>query len=301
MAGVGIKSKERVKKFGEVYTPDSIVCDMLDGVLAELRKQEEYTNDKFIMETFLEPTCGDGQFLVRILDEKIKAVNEVPEKDRPLALVKAMTTIYGIDIQMDNVLESRERLKKYLFEDEVDTFTFKQDKDEKTGEIKTREFTKIDLEINPELEKCLSNIIDNNILVGDMLDPEMKVIDYTWVGDTAYCKVVLLHGQEYEQISLNLIDAKEFGIKEDKEYTFKFNEIQYIDANSKNDNTEETDEIEEIKQEEEKDHKEAEEARKKEEAKKIKEANDKAKAEDEAADKKFKEGIDLDKYSLESF
>ena len=118
----GIKSKTRVQKYGEVFTPDSIVCDMLDGVMHNLYKDKDYDNEKFIMETFLEPTCGDAQFLVRILDEKIKAVNKVPIENRALALVKAMTTIYGIDIQLDNVEEARERLENYLFNNEVNTF-----------------------------------------------------------------------------------------------------------------------------------------------------------------------------------
>ena len=55
-----IKSKERVNKFGEVFTPENIVKDMLDmdGV-----RECSYSLDK----TFLEPSCGTGNFLVEII------------------------------------------------------------------------------------------------------------------------------------------------------------------------------------------------------------------------------------------
>ena len=95
-----IKNKERVHKYGEVYTPEWVVkkmCDML----------EEENEDAFtaLEKTWLEPSCGNGNFLVEIFRRKL-LLCETPE-DGYLAL----STIYGIDILQDNIKESRERLK----------------------------------------------------------------------------------------------------------------------------------------------------------------------------------------------
>ena len=68
----GIKSKDRVKDFGEVFTPDKIVNDMLNLV------DEQIKDLDYITTTFLEPACGDGQFLIRILCRKLLKVAELP-------------------------------------------------------------------------------------------------------------------------------------------------------------------------------------------------------------------------------
>ena len=93
-----IKSKERVKKFGEVFTPDWVVEDMLDLFPAD----EIWGN---LGATFLEPACGNGQFLVGIYRRKLKLC-KTPEDG-----LYALWTITGIDIQADNCEESRARLK----------------------------------------------------------------------------------------------------------------------------------------------------------------------------------------------
>ena len=93
------KSKDRVKKYGEVYTPMHIVkkmCDMLG---------EESPKAWTILElTFLEPACGNGNFLVEIFERKLKICKNVND-----GLI-ALGSIYGIDIQPDNIEESRQRL-----------------------------------------------------------------------------------------------------------------------------------------------------------------------------------------------
>lgn len=90
-----IKSKKRVKDFGEVFTPKHIVQDMCSLIPPEM-----YSIEK----TFLEPACGNGNFLLEILERKLKNChNEIEVKI-------AVESIYGIDIQEDNVLEARQRL-----------------------------------------------------------------------------------------------------------------------------------------------------------------------------------------------
>lgn len=90
-----IKSRDRIKRFAEVYTNEREVKAMCD-----LIPESEWTIEK----TFLEPACGNGKFLVEILKRKLKLCKD--EKDG----LKALASITGIDIQADNVEESRKRL-----------------------------------------------------------------------------------------------------------------------------------------------------------------------------------------------
>ena len=93
-----IKTKQRVKDFGEVFTNEREVKAMCD-----LIPQETWDN---IASTFLEPACGNGNFLVEIYRRKLERCET--EKDG----LKALASIVGIDIQADNVQESRQRLKQ---------------------------------------------------------------------------------------------------------------------------------------------------------------------------------------------
>ena len=86
------KSKKRVKELGEVFTPPALVEEMLDKLPLEV-----WATDK----TFLDPTCGTGNFLVAVVERKVK------EGSTPL---QALRTTFGIDIMDDNVRECRERL-----------------------------------------------------------------------------------------------------------------------------------------------------------------------------------------------
>ena len=118
----GIKSKENVKDFGEVFTPDSIVNDMLDLVDNAL-KEENITPEEYLAKTYLEPSCGDGQFLVRILDRKLACIQQsVAPEHQELALVKALATIYGVDIQDVNVRASKRRMLELIKTGTTKTF-----------------------------------------------------------------------------------------------------------------------------------------------------------------------------------
>lgn len=91
-----IKSRERVSRFAEVYTPKHIVHDMCDLIPSKL------WND--IGTAFLEPACGNGNFLAEIYERKLRLCRS------PADGLRALRSIYGIDIQADNVEESRQRL-----------------------------------------------------------------------------------------------------------------------------------------------------------------------------------------------
>lgn len=91
-----IKSKQRVKDFAEVFTPQHIVKDMCDLV-----PQEMWTT---VETTFLEPACGTGNFLAEILSRKFRLCKDWQDG------LKALNSVYGIDIQADNVEETKIRL-----------------------------------------------------------------------------------------------------------------------------------------------------------------------------------------------
>lgn len=91
-----IKSKKRVKEFGEVFTPEDIVKDMCNIIPSEIWENIEHT--------FLEPACGNGNFLVEILRRKLEKCNSEEE------CLISLKSIYGIDILSDNVEESKCRM-----------------------------------------------------------------------------------------------------------------------------------------------------------------------------------------------
>lgn len=99
-----IKSKERVAERGEVFTAEKEVNAMLDLVADECLRPDS---------RFLEPTCGDGNFLVAILRRKLTELRRKYKKssrDYEKMAIVAIGSLYGVDIMNDNVLACRERL-----------------------------------------------------------------------------------------------------------------------------------------------------------------------------------------------
>ena len=105
-----IKSKQRVEDHGEVFTAEREVNAMLDLVNTESERVDS---------RFLEPACGDGNFLSEILRRKLDVAKRlsVPPRKRKIQpaefekqSVIAVTSIYGIDLLIDNVISCRKRL-----------------------------------------------------------------------------------------------------------------------------------------------------------------------------------------------
>ena len=88
-----VKSKERVSEHGEVFTPPHIVSEM-HNLLAK-----KNWADKTLV--YLEPTCGNGQFLVDAVKRKMEA---------GLSPEQAVNTTFGMDIMKDNIEDSRLRV-----------------------------------------------------------------------------------------------------------------------------------------------------------------------------------------------
>lgn len=105
-----IKSSKRVADHGEVFTPTWMVDAMLDLVKDESER---------IDSRFLEPACGSGNFLVRVLQRKLAAVDLKYGKsdfERRHFALYALMCIYGIELLADNIAECRANLLEIFAE-----------------------------------------------------------------------------------------------------------------------------------------------------------------------------------------
>ena len=136
------KSKQRITDHGEVFTAEREVNAMLDLVKQETERIES---------RFLEPACGDGNFLAEILQRKLTVVKSRYGKhaaDYERYSVIAITSIYGVDILQDNVEDCRKRL----------------------FEIWDKDYTAIcKKEVNDDCRDAVRYILRHNILCGDAL------------------------------------------------------------------------------------------------------------------------------------
>ncbi len=145
-----VKSRKRVTDHGEVFTSEREVNAMLDLV-----KQETDRIDS----RFLEPACGNGNFLAEVLRRKLAVVETKYKKsqlDYERYAIIAISSIYGVDILKDNAQECRERL--YKIYDEKYTKLYKN-------------------ECKEECRNSVEYLLKRNILWGDALDftnPETK-------------------------------------------------------------------------------------------------------------------------------
>lgn len=137
-----VVSKKRVADHGEVYTARREVNAMLDLVKQETERIES---------RFLEPACGTGNFLAEVLDRKLRVVETRYGKSRleyERYSVIAVSSIYGIDILEDNVVECRSRLFD-IFNERYDSLYKAAAKD--------------------ECKKAIKYILERNIICGDAL------------------------------------------------------------------------------------------------------------------------------------
>lgn len=143
-----IKSRERVTEHGEVFTNEREVNAMLDMVQSECERIES---------RFLEPACGDGNFLAEVLRRKLTQVKKRYGKsaaDYERNAFVAVSSLYGVDILMDNA----EACRKRLFE------------------IFSAEYAKVcKNQLNVAFLNAMRTVIDTNILCGNALS--MKMVD----------------------------------------------------------------------------------------------------------------------------
>lgn len=141
MAGQ-VRSRRRVVDHGEVFTAEREVNAMLDLVGAETERIES---------RFLEPACGNGNFIAEVLRRKLAVVaaryRRSPDEYQRYAFL-AVSSIYGVDILADNVGECRERLFRIV------------EKDARSN---------IKGSIEPAFLDAVRYVLEKNILCGDAL------------------------------------------------------------------------------------------------------------------------------------
>lgn len=100
----GTRSRQRVIDHGEVFTPPRLVNDMLDLVAHECER---------IDSRFLEPACGDGNFLAEVLRRKLRTADRNHPRNRARwerDAILCLCSLYGIDLLPDNITACRDRL-----------------------------------------------------------------------------------------------------------------------------------------------------------------------------------------------
>lgn len=136
-----IKSRKRVVDHGEVFTSEREVNAMLDLVYNETQR---------IDSRFLEPACGDGNFLVQILIKKLNLVNSqnrLNQSEFKRNSILALSSLYGVELLEDNVKICRMRLLN-IFEEN---------------------YKKIQKDEDFKLISVAKYILDQNIICGDAL------------------------------------------------------------------------------------------------------------------------------------
>ncbi len=137
-----IKDKSRVSNFGEVLTSKREVLDMLNLVDTEASRLDS---------RFLEPACGDGNFLTEVLNFKLNILEKNYSKNQyefEKFSIQIFTSIYGIDILEDNIISARQRLFNQYFD------LYKK---------------KFKSSINQKLLNCIKYILEFNLVHADAL------------------------------------------------------------------------------------------------------------------------------------
>lgn len=104
------RSKHRIKKLGEVFTPESCIEEML--VLLSKGRRSFWSDEDSI---FFEPCCGHGNIVIKILEKRLsaiysKAVQNKIKKPAYYAVANAINTLWAIDIDEKNIQQSRARV-----------------------------------------------------------------------------------------------------------------------------------------------------------------------------------------------
>ena len=174
-----IKSKKRVADHGEVFTPEWMVDAMLDLVREETER---------IDSRFLEPACGSGNFIVKVLQRKLAAVEckfgKTEFEKRHYALL-ALMCIYGIELLEDNIVECRENMLE-IFADYLN------------------------LQESDDLYRAAAYVLSQNLVHGDALSIRMSsgepiaFAEWGYLGKGKFqrrdfCLQTLTHSSSYSQ------------------------------------------------------------------------------------------------------
>jgi len=181
-----VRSAERVRELGEVLTPPRMVEDMLDLLPEDLWEPDPSA-------TFLEPACGDGNFLVAVLRRKAARVlaaaqdGTLPAGTDDAAhryhLLQALSSVYGVDISPENIDGFPDTGQPGARQRMLTTFL---DACEATGRRPAP---------TTHLHRAAAWIVARNIRIGDMNpldaagdpagDPDLTILAYEWRAEDA--------------------------------------------------------------------------------------------------------------------
>lgn len=177
-----VKSSERVRDLGEVFTPNATVQEMLN-LLPKMIWASHPSS------TFLEPACGDGNFLVAILDRKLDQIAKDFIKGKLPAgadteaaqfhALEALASIYAVDISADNIIggtpghEIGARARLLTEFADWNSTVLAKNLDDRSLALRAARW-----------------IVEHNLLIGNMLPAdssgkptgrsEIPIIEYTW-------------------------------------------------------------------------------------------------------------------------
>ena len=185
-----VKSKQRVVDHGEVFTAEREVKAMCDLVKSETERIES---------RFLEPACGNGNFLAEVLSRKLAVVKSRYKKsptDYERYSFLAVSSLYGVDLLEDNAVECRERLyslwmrqyksimKKEMNEECCDAVRFVIEKNILCGDALTLQKSDGTPIIFPEWSLVIGNKVKRRDFALDgMLQPSRKQMNLTMTRD----------------------------------------------------------------------------------------------------------------------
>lgn len=158
-----IKSRDRVRDLAEVFTHEREVEAMLDFVPEMFEA---------IDSTFLEPACGNGNFLVEILRRKLSLIDEERHGGTKnwfeVAVLRTVMSIYAVDICHENVAEAQARL----------------------SQIVASEFEQRKLSPSVGFEVALAAVLDVNVVCADSLQGagDITFFEWTLIGDERFAR-----------------------------------------------------------------------------------------------------------------
>jgi len=140
-----IKSKKRVQQLAEIYTAKNEVISITD-LIKDLSEK--------IDSKFFEPSCGNGNFLCEILNRRINRLKKTYKKkmDFEFYLIKASASLYGVDIDKNNIKEAKDRMHDII------------------------KLCSNHIE-NKIVMKIIKKILNTNIIVGDTIKDEIDLFN----------------------------------------------------------------------------------------------------------------------------
>jgi len=189
-----IKSKERVKDLAEVFTARKEVEAMLSLIPSEIWEKPE--------STFLEPSCGDGNFIELILEKKLNSIKrpyhiKKNHIEYEYELLTAISSVYGIDICNENISRCKDRVRNIV-----------------------KNFYSLNGNtINPTQQflRLLDDIVDCNYINADTLNEAKNIIIVQW--ERPLTKYFRKKIYRYEDLSMN--NAKPLKQEEQFKYNGK--------------------------------------------------------------------------------